>query len=468
MVPKRRFFSVLGWVTGTSYSYFALNVAAQPILARCLTPDHFGIYGWLVSIRETTSVVIGIPVCIAVIVGDGTQEEFDAGWWLAAIVASAYTVTGLIGAGLLITLGRPTDAPLFAALSCATAAMTFSSVYLAPLQKQLAFRTVGLLQGVSAAVSITTGAILALFWPGPWCLVIREVLQALLVLVGAMWFSPMHFSRRVQYGILRRIAKTSLTMHMARASELLFLRVPQFAVGLLFGPQILGHLYQAQYLGSLPNSILGPLTETFALPAYSAIAENPGKSRASVYWSTCGLAHVLIPLGLVAAFAGNELVRTLLGGQWHMAGSFYQHLWLFMVVLPIFSNAKVFLYARLNQRYVTVAYMAASLVVLSGLVAAKTTAFIGFIPISLGLGILAAYAIVLFQASPTEFVRPSLEALWWPLLAAAISGALGFLLPVHGTILRAAVSVSCWAVLAFIPQRSALASLRAVYAGSKT
>jgi len=309
----------LKWSALTTVARFVLQLAAQVALARMLGPGNFGVYG------------IGMAVLTFVAFLSGASFSWNL-MLLPAVTQEdiRFSFTWQLMAGLLCALGMYAAAPAIAGffsdprvegvvqwLSLASLLMAASAPATCLLQRDLNFRTLGLIQLAGyAAGYLAVGVPMALRGYGAYSLAAACVVQSAVTLVAAYAARPHSLRPLFSHPGDSAALTTGRAVFLTNVVNWLLGNLDRVVIGRVLNAHFVGLYTVAYNLASIPNVLLlGALQPAF-LAAGAKLQQEPGKLAQG--W-LLGLACILVlvtPASVVFALLSADLVRLLYGPAW--------------------------------------------------------------------------------------------------------------------------------------------------------
>ena len=343
-IAKKAISGVL-WMSGISYLGFGVNFIIQLILVRLLNPEDFGLFALGLSIAEILFIFFSFSFSMGVIQIQETEDLFDTAFYLSLISG---TLILIIGGIISLILSRFYPLPSIVAFFILCILQLFqgcSSIYSASMEKELQFKKNALVRGLATNFSGFGAVLLAYLGYGVWSLIGREVISALLMLFGMRFFADYRFKGRFNKNTAKKLIDFGYKMLLSRGLEIVYHRVPNFFIGVFAGTKALGLFSQTYYLASLPNALLTPATTYVAFPTYSKIASDKKKIGKAFFLTNYFFIRLLVPLMLILFLFPTEVLSILYGEKWIEASSILRFFSVYAMFLPLFSNAKTFLYS---------------------------------------------------------------------------------------------------------------------------
>src|SRR5215813_7301133 len=174
------------------YGNGVLQIAAAVVLARLLAPEDFG----LVAI--VTVLTSFAPLLIDFGLGDATAQrskitrsQVSSLFWLSSGIGLAIAVVVAVCSPLIAWIYREPRLELIALYSAITFVLFgMSNQHLALLRRTMQFGTIAKIQFLSGLIVTIIAIFVAIGGYGYWALVLRPILNALGVVIGALVVCP--------------------------------------------------------------------------------------------------------------------------------------------------------------------------------------------------------------------------------------------------------------------------------------
>lgn len=428
----------------TEGAEFVIRFASIAILARLLTPEHFGLIAMITAVTTIAERFKDLGLSMATIQAkELSHEESSALFWVNA--AFGLLIAAVVAA-LALPIARFYEEPrllgIAAALSLGFVFGGLAVQHQALMRRQMMFGRAAAVQLGASGLSTLIAVGLALSGFGYWALVARELLRGALLAAGSWWALP--------WRPMRPSLKTDIRHHLRFGSNIAVFNIlwyfvhnlDQIVVGRLFGAQQLGIYRQGVAL------ILGPIYQIItpvnavaeaALSRLQANREEYARYYVKILGTFC---LVSLPIaGLVAVFA-EEIIVVAMGDQWLAAAEFVRIFAIVAFVRPAASTVGFVMTTQgRSGRYLVWGCMSAAALALAILIGSRW----GAQGVAWG-HVAAAYLVGLpllafgFRGSPVG-LRHFVAALWRPLAASgAMCGVLVLVRDefdrIDGTLLR--------------------------------
>ena len=314
-------------------------------LARLLMPDDFGIYALAASFLSFLFMISGFGSQEAIVQcrDESVQHLIPTAFWMTVGLGLGLAVTGsLIGFFLASGYGK-TMGVLIALLSWLSLVNMVSNVYGAILKRELLYKPMTLTQTVGTFISFGLAVLAAYNNWGIWSLFVREATWTVLALAGFVWASGYRLQFKFDGQAARWIWDFGWKMMGNRVGEVLFERVDKLVIGNFMGTATLGQYSIANRLALTGHQFSYGVVQSVVFSTFATVQKESRKLRLALeklyYW----VFRLVLLFGLLVWFCGSGLVVIIYGAQWQLAGSIFQNMALFLMVLPLETSLRVFL-----------------------------------------------------------------------------------------------------------------------------
>jgi len=309
----------LKWSALTTILRFVLQLGAQVALARMLGPGNFGVYGIGMAALTFAAFLSGASFSWNLMLMPSVSRDdirFSFTWQVLAGLLTACAMYAAAPA-LAVFFGDPRVEGMVQWLSLASLLLAASGPATCLLQRDLNFRTLGLVQLAGyAAGYVAVGVPMALMGYGAQALAAACVVQAAVTLVGAYAFRPHSLKPLFSHPGGGAALTTGRTVFLTNVVNWLLSNLDRVVIGRVLNAHFVGLYTVAYNLAAIPNALLlGALQPAF-LAAGAKLQQEP--KRLAQGW-LLGLACVLVlvtPASAVFALLSADLVRLLYGPAW--------------------------------------------------------------------------------------------------------------------------------------------------------
>jgi len=347
-----------------------LNMAIGVALARILGPEAFGLYAFVFAINELLNIVGAFSLHSALIQSrDESQELYDT----ALAICFGLGLLGMVAALAIapfLWVHRGSEAAWFLlALSLSRVLRLVSQVPRARLERSMRYGTITTIQVTGGSVPNVVALGLALVGVGPWCLVVRDLLVALLTLAMEAGFSGYRFAGQVRRQPSRRLMSFARRLFLARTTDILVERVDRVVAGAYLGNAAAGLLDRSRFLADLGLLVMRPVERT-SMNLFSRVQDDGYRLSRAYSLVNFFLIRMVFALAAVCLLAPSEFVRLVYGPDWLAAATPLRWLAVHAAFMPMLSIVKVLIIARARvERLVRISIWQACVLVPGALVA---------------------------------------------------------------------------------------------------
>ncbi|MEH6743974.1 oligosaccharide flippase family protein [Hyphomonas sp.] len=309
------------WVAFSKWLGLLSGLISLIVVARLLTPEDFGVYGFLL-------VVLVIPEVFS---SDSLNEVLIQRTDLKAEHSNSVFLSSLVFATLffgLIQLGAPYIATLFdvpslsdylRAMSVVLFMGALSAVPAALLQRHMRFREITIVDVIGYVVGAIVGVSSAVIFQNAWALVAMEMSRRFVRMLAFLYFAnwwPSFRTNIYEFRSLLRFKLASIGLRLVAAGDI---SIPRLFVGLYLGPAALGMFNLAI---RIQNQAMQALVSPFGAVAFPVASKTQNdlptlyKTMSTAIWLAGFIAY---PAFIGAAAAAPVIVPVVLGTQWNDA-----------------------------------------------------------------------------------------------------------------------------------------------------
>lgn len=304
------------------YGNGALQIVAAVILARLLAPEDFG----LVAI--VTVLTSFAPYLIDFGLGDATMQrkkitrsQVSSLFWLSSGIGLAVAAVVAASSPLIAMVYRePRLEPIALCTAIMFVVWGLSNQHVALLRRTMQFGKIATIQTIATLAGVAIAVVLAIYGYGYWALVLRPIMTALCIAIGAWlvcrWTPGLpSFDQDVmsmaRFGL--HVVSFSVTYTLARS-------VDRIALGFVYRPDQVGYYQNATTL--YEYSIFSALAQLHPVgsAALSKLQSNAAALRQKYEAALSTLAFFIMPASAILSVTAEDVTVILLGEKWRAAG----------------------------------------------------------------------------------------------------------------------------------------------------
>jgi O-antigen/teichoic acid export membrane protein len=303
------------------YGNAVFQIIAAIVLARLLAPEDFGLVAIITVLTSFAPSLIDFGLGDAAVQRIKiTQSQVSSLFWLSSGIGASIAAVLAACGPLIAWIYRDPRLEAIAMYS----ALTFifygiSTQHLALLRRNMRFAALSTLVILGTLTGFGVAFLMVVWGYGYWALVVRPIVNALSVAVGAWYlcrwrpgapvFDDEVFSM-IRFGL--HVVGFLVLNSVARAMD-------RIALGLFYRPEVVGYYHNAAILYDNYFTILNQM-HSVASTALSKLQTNPTALRQKYEAALSVLAFFVMPAAAVLSVTGQDLTVLLLGEKWRVAG----------------------------------------------------------------------------------------------------------------------------------------------------
>lgn len=340
---QRRVARGLAWTVVDTWGRQVLNLVVFLILARLLVADAFGLVALATVFVAFAQLVVDQGMGDALIQRrEVTRSHIDTAFWVSVAMGLLLTASAQLLAGpLAALLNEPDLEPILRVLSLTFVLSAISSIQIALLRRELAFRSLALRSIAASLGGGVAGVALAYLGFGAWALV-WQLIAAAAISVAALWsVSPWRPGRNVSVRDFRELFSFGINVMGSDVLNYLSRNMDNLLIGIVLGTVPLGFYAVAYRILEVSQTILIQVTRKVTFPAFSRLQHDRHRMRRAYFRVTRAASIVILPGYVALALVAQEMTVTLFGARWADSAPVAAVLFLIGPVLSVqaFSNA---------------------------------------------------------------------------------------------------------------------------------
>jgi O-antigen/teichoic acid export membrane protein len=339
---------------------FVLGFGVSIVLARCLSPHIYGVFGLAFIVVQYFQAIEGFCLEYVLVqypkLDDGT---LTIGFWLAFLISLFFAALCWFGAPFIgAFFHEPALVSPMQGMSWLFPISSLTMPHRVIMQRELRIKTSALIEFFAFLGSAAYALYVAYFQRSIWALVVfalsRIVLRSIFLVFSVRW-KPSPFPKKMQ-----PVSHFALPLVLNESVTYWQQMLPFSLMGYAFKPQILGFFRMGNNLSQQTYQVLYQLIARILFPLFSRTQHDVETTR-SVYLNAFGgvLLCTIFPAFFLVIFA-PELVQCFYGTQWVPAIPLLQIMAFSGVFLSLQVLNRESLYAHGNARsdlYVNLAHV---------------------------------------------------------------------------------------------------------------
>jgi O-antigen/teichoic acid export membrane protein len=347
---RRSMASGAAWMIAFRMCDRLIGMVSTIVLARLLTPDHFGVIALGISLIAFLDAVGDFSFELALIRDqEATESHYDTAWTARVTNAILQCIVLNAIAGPAATLfDEPRLRAVVHFLSLVLVLNASQSIHVADMRKDFAFRAEFNFRIWSRFIGFLITVTLAFLWRDYWALVIGTLATAALRVVLSYVMRP--YWPKPTLCKLGEIFDFSKWLIIGNVLAAGVKRSPAFVIGRLADAQTLGLYAIGNQICSMASSELVAPIKRALFPGYSKLTSDFETLRKVYMENFAVIVMLAMPVAAGIGFTSQFLVPIFLGPKWLAAIPVMQVLALGAAFRTVHTNSNPLFYATNNPR----------------------------------------------------------------------------------------------------------------------
>jgi O-antigen/teichoic acid export membrane protein len=275
--------------------------------------------------------------------------------------------------------------------------MISSNLFSSILEIDFKYEYLAIIQLINSSLLPIIGIVMAIKGFGVWSLVTIYVLQHI-ISFGLLWYySKWAPQFSLNKGLAIDYIRSGYTIMLGRILEVFVVKFDKLFLGYFYLKRDLGFYSRAYNVAETGHYFVSPVIVTMSLPIYSKIKSDKEKMELTLKYVNYLIPRIIYPIVLILSCFSKDFLLLLYGEKWLPAAAPLLMLFPYVLMLPLFENAKSVLFALdrpslvLRIRFVQSLGLLISLLGLTYLFGWKGAAFSVDISIIAGILLISYY-----------------------------------------------------------------------------
>lgn len=299
---------------GVQGTQFALQI----ILARLLTPEHYGVLAIMIIFTTLANVFIQNGFNTALIQNkDVTEEDFSSVFWVTLGIAGVLYAVIFFAAPLIADFySMPELVSPFRVLALMLFPGALNSVQLAKVSREMDFKKVFYSNVGAIIIAGIVGIVIALLGGGLWALVAQTMLNIFIAAIVMTVTSKLKLRLVINWTRVKVLFSYGWKLLVSGLVDTLYQDLQALVVGKKYNSATLGFFNKGkQFPQFIMNSVNGAV-QSVMLPAMSEKQDKREELKALMRQAISLGAYVVFPMMAGLAGVAKPLIRLLLTDAW--------------------------------------------------------------------------------------------------------------------------------------------------------
>lgn len=315
---KKGIMSGLVWKLLERFGVQGIQFILQLMLARLLSPDHYGVLSIMIVFVTLGNVFIQQGFNTALIQNkDVTEEDYSSVLWVSLIIAGILYIVMFLAAPIIAGFyNMPMIIKPFRVLALMLIPGAFNSIQLAKVSRNMDFRKVFYSNIGGIVVSGCIGVAMALLNMGLWALVAQTLLNTTIACI-VMWFTILwkpRFCCNLQR--VKVLFAYGWKLLVSGLLDTLYQDIRSLVIGKKYDSGTLGYYNRGKQFPQFVIGAINSAVQSVMLPAMSSEQDDRQQVKNMMRNSVIMSSYVIFPMMMGLAGVATSLIRLLLTDKW--------------------------------------------------------------------------------------------------------------------------------------------------------
>jgi PST family polysaccharide transporter len=311
------------WTLIDNWGSQLLGLAILVILLRLLKVEDVGLVALAAAIVGVVNLFVDQGFGDALIQRPSlTRGHMDTAFWTAVATGTLLAILGVLAAGPIAGIvGEPRLEPIVQVLSLSLVLTALSSVQMALLRREMAFKSLAARRLIAIAGGGVAGIVMAFLGFGAWALVGQQLAQAGLSVLTLWAVSPWRPGLQVSWADFRSLFGFGSNIV---AGDLLFYlgrNLDAVLIGSFLGPVALGVYAVGFRFLEASTAMLVTAARKLGYPTFARLQNDRDRLRRAYGRMSRAMAALTLPGYVGLALVAEEAIVLLAGEPWRASGA---------------------------------------------------------------------------------------------------------------------------------------------------
>lgn len=322
------------------------------VITRILSPAEFGAYGIVLALISLSTIFLDLGFRSAIIQAkEITQEQLSTIFYLNLFVAFLLILIFLFSANFLEKFYQINSLSKY--IISASSIFVLMALNLIPsglLQKNLALKTISIINMIAAFISGAVGILLAYSGFKVWSLIIQQISSGFLILIFTAIFAGWFPSFSFNLSSIKKLWQFGSKLLFSGILDTVFTRLDVIIIGKLFPVETLGFYNRAQALDGLIRNFSSSTTSSVVFPLVAKMSDDLEATRKFYKRSLNVISFISFLLIGILFLTCFDLVIILFTEKWIVVGNYFRIMAVTGFVFPISALMVNILSGRGNSK----------------------------------------------------------------------------------------------------------------------
>lgn len=327
------------WKLLERFGVLGVQFLLQIILARLLSPEHYGALSIMVIFTTLANVFVQNGFNTALIQNkDVSEKDYSSVFWISlGIAGGLYAVIYFIAPAIALFYDMPDIMTPLRVLALMLFPGALNSVQYAKISREMDFKKVFYSNIGGVIISGIIGIIIAYLGGGLWALVAQTLLNVLVSCLVMFFTAKLKIYFTCDIGRVKVLFSYGWKLLVSSLLDTLYADLNSLVIGKKYNTDTLGYYSRGkQFPQFICNAVNGAL-QSVLLPAMAAEQDDKNKVKDMMKMSMMLSVYILFPVMAGLAAVAPAVVNLLLGEKWLLCVPYLQVYCFVFAFYPVHS-----------------------------------------------------------------------------------------------------------------------------------
>lgn len=336
---SQKVFGALLWKFFERIGVNGMQFVLQVILARMLSPDHYGVLSMMMIFVALARVFVQRGFNTALVQNkDVTDEDYSSVFWATLLIAGILYVLLFFLSPVIAKFYEVPEIKIYLrVLALILFPGALNSVQIAKLSRDINFRKIFIGNIAGIVLSGLVGVVVAYLGGGVWALVAYNLLNVSIACITMRMIVKLKLRLVCNFSRLKELFSFGWKILVASLIDTLYQDIRSLVVGKKYSAGDLGYYERGKQFPQFVTSAINTSVQSVMLPVMSKKQTELEQVKAIMRKSVSMSSYIILPMLAGMAAVAEPVVRLLLGEKWLPCVPFMQVYCFTMAFVPIHS-----------------------------------------------------------------------------------------------------------------------------------
>lgn len=306
------------WKLLERFGVLGVQFVLQIILARLLSPEHYGVLSIMVVFTTLANVFVQNGFNTALIQNkDVDEEDYSSVFWVSLGIAGIlYAILFFIAPIIADFYAMPDIVAPLRVLALMLFPGALNSVQLAKTSREMDFKKVFFSNLGGVVISGVAGIVIACLGGGLWALVMQTLLNVIIICIVMRFTVELKIRFVINWQRVKVLFSYGWKLLVSSLIDTLYQDIRSLVIGKKYDSGTLGYYNRGKQFPQFAISAINGAVQSVMLPALSAEQDDKKQVKSMMRNSIMVSAYVIFPMMVGLAVVAEALISIILTDKW--------------------------------------------------------------------------------------------------------------------------------------------------------